>query len=122
MVANLSVGGLVAHAGFGPSVGVVSCVAPPPVWDLSFRAKHLFVAAGGWNRIAREASVGGTARRRRRPTLSALLRAAEKAGKAVKSATIEDGKVTLVFGSGESAASSNDDWDKKLEELERGKH
>jgi hypothetical protein len=61
-------------------------------------------------------------RRRRRPTLSAALKAARKAGETVKSATIEDGKVTLVFGSGESVASTTDDWDKKLEELERGKH
>ena len=63
-------------------------------------------------------------RRRRRPTLSAALKAARAAGETVKSATIEDGKVTLVFGSGESVASTTDDWDKKLEELERrdGKH
>jgi len=61
-------------------------------------------------------------RRRRRPTLSAALKAARAAGETVKSATIEDGKVTLVFGSGESVTSTNDDWDKKLEELERGKH
>ena len=60
--------------------------------------------------------------RRRRPTLSAALKAARAAGEKVKSATIEDGKVTLVFGSGESVANTNDDWDKKLEELERGKH
>jgi hypothetical protein len=67
--------------------------------------------------------VGETARRRRRrPTLSAALRAAEKAGKQVKSATVENGKVTLVFGSGESVASNTDDWDRKLAELERGKH
>ena len=60
--------------------------------------------------------------RKRKPTLRAALEAAQKAGKAIKSATIEDGKVTLVFGSGESVASTNDDWDRKLEELERGKH
>jgi hypothetical protein len=61
-------------------------------------------------------------RRRRRPTLRAALKAARAAGETVRSATIEDGKVTLVFGSGESVASTNDDWDRKLEELERGKH
>ena len=61
-------------------------------------------------------------RRRRRPTLSAALKAARKAGEKVQSATIEDGKVTLVFGNGESVTSANDDWDRKLEELERGKH
>ena len=60
--------------------------------------------------------------RRRKPTLSTALKAAKAVGETVKSATIEDGKVTLVFGSGESVASTNDDWDRKLEELERGKH
>jgi hypothetical protein len=60
--------------------------------------------------------------RKRKPTLRAALEAARKVGEKVKSATIEDGKVTLVFGSGESVASTNDDWDRKLEELERGKH
>jgi hypothetical protein len=63
-------------------------------------------------------------RRRRRPTLRAALKAARAVGETVKSATIEDGKVTLTFG--ESAVDgTNDDWDKKLEELElerRGKH
>jgi hypothetical protein len=54
--------------------------------------------------------------------LSAALKAARAAGETVRSATVEDGKVTLVFGSGESVTSANDDWDKKLEELERGKH
>jgi hypothetical protein len=60
--------------------------------------------------------------RKRRPALAAALKAAQKAGETVKSATIEDGKVTLVFGSGESVTSANDDWDRKLEELHRGKH
>ena len=60
--------------------------------------------------------------RKRKPTLRAALEAAKAVGETVKSATIEDGKVTLVFGSGESVASTNDDWDRKLEELERGKH
>ena len=62
--------------------------------------------------------MGETARRRRRPTLSAALRAAEKAGKAVKSATIENGKVTLVFANGEI---TTDDWDMHLKELDCGK-
>jgi len=60
--------------------------------------------------------------RKRKPTLRAALAAAAQAGQTVRSATIEDGKVTLVFGSGESVASTNDDWDRKLAELERGKH
>jgi hypothetical protein len=46
MVGNLSVGGLVAHAGFGStSVGVVSCVVPPPVRDLFICAKDLMFEA-----------------------------------------------------------------------------
>ena len=57
------------------------------------------------------------ARRRRRPTLKSALEAAQKAGKAVKSATIEDGKVTLVFG--EPTADTSNEWD---ERLNRGKH
>jgi hypothetical protein len=64
--------------------------------------------------------VGETARRPRRPTLSAALRAAEKAGKKVKSATVENGKVTLVFANGETATTT-DDWDMHLKELDRGK-
>ena len=59
-------------------------------------------------------------RRRRRPTLSSALRAARAAGETVKSATIEDGKVTLVFGNGETATTT-DDWDMHLKELDRGK-
>jgi hypothetical protein len=55
--------------------------------------------------------------RRRKPTLSAALKAAQKAGRPVKSATIEDGKVTLVFG--ELAADTSNEWD---EALNRGKH
>jgi nucleotide-binding universal stress UspA family protein len=57
-------------------------------------------------------------RQRRRPTLRAALEAAQKAGKAVKSATIKDGEVTLVFGE-PTAAESIDEWD---ERLNRGKH
>jgi nucleotide-binding universal stress UspA family protein len=56
--------------------------------------------------------------RKRRPTLRAALEAAQKAGKAVKSATIKDGEVTLVFGE-PTAAESIDEWD---ERLNRGKH
>jgi hypothetical protein len=62
-------------------------------------------------------------RLRRRPTLSSALKAARAAGQTVRAATIDaDGRITLTFGSGESVTSANDDWDKKLEELERGKH
>jgi hypothetical protein len=55
--------------------------------------------------------------RKRKPTLRAALDAAQKAGKAVKSATVEDGKVTLVFG--EPTAETSNEWD---EALNRGKH
>ena len=57
-------------------------------------------------------------RRLRRPTLRSAIEAAEKAGKKVKSATIEDGKVTLVFANGEI---TTDDWDMHLKELDCGK-
>jgi len=59
-------------------------------------------------------------RRRRGPTLSAALKAARAAGAKVKSATVEDGKVTLVFANGETATTT-DDWDMHLKELDRGK-
>jgi hypothetical protein len=55
-------------------------------------------------------------KRKRRPTLRAALKAAEKLGRSVKSATIEDGKVTLVFG---EPTESKDEWD---ERLSCGKH
>lgn len=58
------------------------------------------------------------AKRQRKPTLRAALEAAQKAGRSVKSATIEDGKVTLVFGE-PTPESSIDEWD---ERLNRGKH
>jgi hypothetical protein len=59
--------------------------------------------------------------RKRKPTLRAALEAAQKAGKTVKSAVVENDRITLQFGES-TAADANDDWDKKLEELERGKH
>jgi hypothetical protein len=57
-------------------------------------------------------------RRPRRPTLRSAIEAAEKAGKKVKSATVENGKVTLVFANGET---TTDDWDMHLKELDCGK-
>jgi hypothetical protein len=63
-------------------------------------------------------------RRQRRPTLKAALEAAQKVGKAVRSATVDpDGKITITFGE-PAAETASDDWDKKLaeEELKRGKH
>ena len=51
-------------------------------------------------------------RRPRRPTLRSAIEAAEKAGKKVKSATIEDGKVTLVFG--EPTGDTSNEWDERL--------
>ena len=59
-------------------------------------------------------------RRQRRPTLRSAIEAAEKAGKKVKSATVENGKVTLVFANGETATTT-DDWDMHLKELDCGK-
>jgi hypothetical protein len=56
--------------------------------------------------------------RKRKPTLRAALAAAAKEGKTVKSATIEDGKVTLIFGEPTPETCTND-WD---EALNRDKH
>jgi hypothetical protein len=56
--------------------------------------------------------------RKRRPTLSGALKAAQKAGRPVKSAVVEDGKVTLTFGD-DAPTESNNEWD---EALRRGKH
>jgi hypothetical protein len=55
--------------------------------------------------------------RKRKPTLRAALAAAKKAGTPVKSAVVEDGKVSLVFG--EPMADTSNEWD---EALSRGKH
>ena len=52
--------------------------------------------------------------RKRRPTLRAALEAAQKAGKAVKSATVENGKVTLVFGEPTADNGNENEWDKAL--------
>jgi sorbitol-specific phosphotransferase system component IIA len=58
--------------------------------------------------------------RRRRPTLSDALKAAKRAGKQVKSAVVEDGKVTLVFSGDETPVEAGtNEWDKALG---RGKH
>jgi hypothetical protein len=59
-------------------------------------------------------------RARRRPTLSAALKAANAAGKQVKSAVVEDGKVTLTFvGDDTPIEAGSNEWDKALG---RGKH
>jgi hypothetical protein len=57
--------------------------------------------------------------RRRRPTLSSALKAAQKAGRTVKSAVVEDGKVTLTFGDDAPIEAGSNEWD---EALRRGKH
>jgi hypothetical protein len=48
--------------------------------------------------------------RRRRPTLAAALKATQKAGRKVKSAVVEDGKVTLTFGDDTSVESGTNEW------------
>src|SRR5262245_26165304 len=76
----------------------------------------------GRNSIDRNLALAGnqveaalmTPMRRRRPTLSAALRAAQKAGRQVKSAVVEDGKVTLTFGDDTSVESSSNEWDEAL--------
>jgi hypothetical protein len=52
--------------------------------------------------------------RRRRPTLSSALKAAEKAGRRVRSAVVEDGKVTLTFGDNDAPTESGNEWDEAL--------
>lgn len=58
--------------------------------------------------------------RKRKPTLRAALEAAQKAGRSVKSATVKDGEIVLEFG--EPTPDTSDEWDRKLAELDRGKH
>jgi hypothetical protein len=60
-------------------------------------------------------------RARRRLTLSAALKAAKKAGMPVRSATVEDGKVMLVFvGDNTPIEAGSNEWDEALKH--RGKH
>jgi hypothetical protein len=54
-----------------------------------------------------------TPKRQRKPTLPAALKAAKKAGRTVKSAVVEDGKVTLTFADDAPTESSNE-WDEAL--------
>jgi hypothetical protein len=56
--------------------------------------------------------------RRRRPTLSSALKAAKAAGKQVRSAVVEDGKVTLTFGDEPPTESSNE-WDEALKRCDK---
>jgi hypothetical protein len=49
--------------------------------------------------------------RKRKPTLRSALVAAAQAGKTVKSATIEDGKVTLIFSEPTADDSETNPWD-----------
>ena len=60
---------------------------------------------------------------RPRRLLVRALKAAHEAGAKVRSATVEQGRVTLTFA-GESAVddANENEWDRKLAELERGKH
>jgi hypothetical protein len=57
--------------------------------------------------------------RRRRPTLSAALKAAKAAGKQVRSAVVERDRVVLTFTDDASVESGTNEWD---EALGRGKH
>ena len=63
------------------------------------------------------------ARGKRRPALKAALEAAQKAGLAVKTAVIEDGKVMLTFGDGTTVSSNNEnEWSRRLKDLGYGKN
>jgi len=55
------------------------------------------------------------AKRKRRPALQAAIEAAERAGKAVKSATMEGDKLMLVFGdNSEISGGPDSDWDERI--------
>ena len=61
--------------------------------------------------------------RKRRPALKAALEAAQKAGLAVKTAVVEDGKVMLTFGDGTTVSTNNEnEWTRRLKELGYGKN
>ena len=64
------------------------------------------------------------ARGKRRPALQAAIEAAERAGKAVKSVTVEGDKLVLVFGdNGEVSGTPESDWDERIKrwkDLNRG--
>jgi hypothetical protein len=61
--------------------------------------------------------------RKRRPALKAALEAAQKAGLAVKTAVVEDGKVMLTFGDGTTVSSNNEnEWSRRLKDLGYGKN
>jgi len=55
---------------------------------------------------------------RRRPTLSSALKAAQKAGRTVKSAVVEDGKVTIIFGD-EAPTKASNEWDEALKRCDK---
>ena len=53
--------------------------------------------------------------RKRRPALKAALEAAQKAGLAVKTAVVEDGKVMLTFGDGTTVSTNNEnEWTRRV--------
>jgi len=55
--------------------------------------------------------------------LKAALEAAQKAGLAVKTAVVEDGKVMLTFGDGTTVSTNNEnEWTRRLKELGYGKN
>jgi hypothetical protein len=59
-------------------------------------------------------------RARRRPTLSAALRAAQAAGRKVKRAVVEMDRVVLTFDDDASVEAGTDEWDEALKH--HGKH
>ena len=72
-----------------------------------------------WQQGARAMSEPSHKRARRRPTLSAALKAAKAAGKQVKSAVVESDRVVLTFADDTSVESGTSEWD---EALRRDKH
>jgi hypothetical protein len=59
-------------------------------------------------------------RARRRPSLSAALKAAKEAGLSVRSATVEGEKMTLVFVGGDAPVEvGSNEWDEALKRCDK---
>jgi len=58
---------------------------------------------------------------KRRPNLRDAIEAAEAAGKVVRSAVLEGGKLTLTFDNGTNVTGTDDDWARRIEEMSHAK-
>jgi hypothetical protein len=57
----------------------------------------------------------------RRPNLRDAIESAEAAGKVVRSATLEGGRLTLLFDNGTNVTGTDDDWARRIEEMSHAK-